>query len=404
MRDPLDDAPPVETRKAVTGVAVMLVGIALLVLARPSSWVTISIVIGLILTIMLHEAGHLVMAKRAGMKATEFFVGFGPRIWSFRKGETEYGVKAIPAGGYVRIIGMSNLEETDPQDEPRTYRAATTGKKLKVILAGVTVNLLIAYILFFVVIVGNGEFVPGHSIDSVQKGMPAAVVGLKPGDKVVAVDGNRITNWDELGKNVRPNAGQQITVTVVRHGEPLQVTVTPVKVDGVGKLGVVPNSVRHTYSVLEAIPQSFNWMGRATAATVGGLAKVFSPSGVEKYSKTVTNPNGKGSFSNQERPRSIVGIVADGGSIVGGSVWVLLVLLATINLFLALFNLIPLLPFDGGHAAVAIYESIASKVTGRAVRVDYRRLMPITAAVLVVVLALGLSTMYLDVRNIITGT
>lgn len=404
MRDPLDDAPPVETRKAVTGIAVIVLGIALLVLTRPSSWVTISIIVGLILTIMLHEAGHLIMAKRAGMKATEFFVGFGPRIWSFRRGETEYGVKAIPAGGYVRIIGMSNIEETDPEDEPRTYRAATTGKKLKVILAGVTVNLLIAYSLFFIVIVGNGEFKPGTSIDRVATASPAADAGLRSGDKIVAINGTRIRNWDDLGANVRPNAGTEITVTVLRHGHPVEVTATPEAVSGEGKLGVYPNSVRQTYSVLEAVPQSFSWMGRATAATVGGLAKVFSPSGVEKYSHTVANPNGKGSFSNDERPRSIVGIVADGGSIVGGSVWVLLVLLATINLFLALFNLIPLLPFDGGHAAVAIYEAIASKVKGQAVRVDYRRLMPITAAVLVVVLALGLSTMYLDVRNIITGT
>jgi membrane-associated protease RseP (regulator of RpoE activity) len=404
LRDPLDDAPPVETRKAVTGIAVIVLGIAFLVLARPSSWVTISIIVGLILTIMLHEAGHLIMAKRAGMKATEFFVGFGPRIWSFRKGETEYGVKAIPAGGYVRIVGMSNVEETDPEDEPRTYRASTTGKKLKVILAGVTVNLLIAYSLFFVVIVGNGEFKPGISIDRVATASPAAKAGLRSGDTFVAINGTRIRNWDDLGADVRPNAGTQITVTVLRHGHLVNVTATPEAVAGQGKLGVYPNSVRQTYSVLEAVPQSFNWMGRATAATVGGLAKVFSPSGVQKYSNTVTNPNGKGSFSNEERPRSIVGIVADGGNIVGGSVWVLLVLLATINLFLALFNLLPLLPFDGGHAAVAIYEAIASKVKGQAVRVDYRRLMPITAAVLVVVLALGLSTMYLDVRNIITGT
>ena len=404
MKDPLDDAPPVETKKAVTGIVVILVGIALLVLARPSAWVTISIVIGLILTIMLHEAGHLIMAKRAGMKVTEFFVGFGPRIWSFRRGETEYGIKAIPAGGYVRIIGMSNVEETDPADEPRTYRAATTGKKLKVILAGVTVNLLIAYILFFIVIVGNGEFKPGTSIAQVKAKSAAAAAGLKTGDKIVAIDGHQIRVWTDLGANVRPNAGKQLTVTVVRKGEAVNVTATPTKIEGQGVLGVYPNSVRQTYSVFEAVPQSFSWMGRATSATVGGLAKVFSPSGVEKYSKTVTSPGAKGSLSNEERPRSIVGIVADVGSIVGGSVWVLLVLLATINLFLALFNLIPLLPFDGGHASVAIYESIASKLTGRAVRVDYRRLMPITAAVLVVGLALGLSTMYLDVRKIITGT
>jgi membrane-associated protease RseP (regulator of RpoE activity) len=403
LKDPLDDAPPVETRKAITGIAVILIGIALLVLARPSAWVTISIIVGLVLTIMLHEAGHMIMAKRAGMKVTEFFVGFGPRIWSFRRGETEYGVKAIPAGGYVRIIGMSNVEETEPEDEPRLYRTATTANKLKTILAGVTVNLLIAYILFFIVIVGNGEFKPGTSLDRVIKDSPAAEAGLKSGDKIVAIDGVAIENWDDLGAGVRPNAGEPISITAERNGQLVEVTATPEDVAGEGKLGVYPNTVRETYTVIEAVPQSFSWMGRATAATVGGLAKVLSPSGVEQYGKTVTNPNGKESLSNEERPRSIVGIVADGGDIVGGSVWVLLVLLATINLFLALFNLIPLLPFDGGHAVVAIYESIASRMTGRKVTVDYRRLMPITAAVLVVVLALGLSTMYLDVRQIITG-
>jgi RIP metalloprotease RseP len=303
----------------------------------------------------------------------------------------------------VRIIGMSNVEETDPADEPRLYRTATTANKLKVILAGVTVNLLIAYILFFIVIVGNGEFKTGHTLDRVIAKSPAAAAGLKSGDKIIAVNGTPISSWDALGAHVRPNAGKEITVTALRNGHQIQVTATPENVSGEGKLGVYPNSVRQTYSVLEAVPQSFSWMGRATSATVGGLAKVFSPSGVEQYGKTVSNPNGKGSLSNEERPRSIVGIVADGGSIVGGSVWVLLVLLATINLFLALFNLIPLLPFDGGHAAVAIYEAVASKIQGRKVQVDYRRLMPITAAVLVVVLALGLSTMYLDVRQIITG-
>ena len=115
MRDPLDDAAPVETRKAVTGIAVIVVGIALLVLARPSAWVTISIIIGLILTIMLHEAGHLIMAKRAGMKATEFFVGFGPRIWSFRKGETEYGDQGDPR----RWLRPHHRHEQRRGDRPR---------------------------------------------------------------------------------------------------------------------------------------------------------------------------------------------------------------------------------------------------------------------------------------------
>ena len=405
MRDPLAtaDAPPVETKKAITGILVIVAGIVLLVLARPSIWVTLFLIVGLVLTIMLHEFGHFIMAKRAGMKVTEFFVGFGPRLWSFRVGETEYGIKAIPAGGYVRIIGMNNLEEIDPEDEPRAYKNASTANKLKTILAGVTVNLLIAYFLFFVVIVGNGEFKPGTSVDKVAKDSPAAVAGLEAGDRFVAINGTPIENWDDLGENVRPNADRPLTVTVERDGQTLDLTATPEAVAGEGKLGVYPNSVRETYTPLEAIPKSFAWMGRMSTEQVNALGKFFSASGVEKYSKTVTNPDGKESFTPEERPRSVVGIVADGGDLAGGNVWFLLLLLAMVNVFLALVNLLPLPPLDGGHAAVAIYEAVASKVKGRKVEVDYRKLMPVAAAVLVVFLAFGLSAMYLDIRGIFTG-
>ena len=122
--------------------------------------------------VMLHEAGHLIAARRCGMKATEYFLGFGPRLWSFQRGETEYGVKAIPAGGYVRIIGMSNLEEVDPADEPRTFRRGTTTHRLIVILAGVTVNILLAWLLFTVAIAGQGQLYEGPSttVDRVVAG------------------------------------------------------------------------------------------------------------------------------------------------------------------------------------------------------------------------------------------
>jgi RIP metalloprotease RseP len=148
VKDPLEDVQLTETRQQSFTVLAVILGL-LLLLFLTSPWVA-AIIVGLIAMVMLHEAGHYLAARRAGMKATEFFLGFGPRLWSFKRGETEYGVKALPAGGYVRIIGMSNLEEIAPEDEPRTFRRGTTAHRLIVILAGVTVNILLAWLLFTV--------------------------------------------------------------------------------------------------------------------------------------------------------------------------------------------------------------------------------------------------------------
>jgi membrane-associated protease RseP (regulator of RpoE activity) len=145
-------------------------------------------------------------------------------------------------------------------------------------------------------------------------------------------------------------------------------------------------------------------MGRMTADTARGFGRLFSPAGLERFGKNFTNDAPKaGSRAAQDRPVSALGIVYRGEKIVGGNAWNLLLLLGAINLIVALLNTIPLLPFDGGHAAVAIYEQIASKVRRREVRVDFRRLIPVTALVLAVFLTLGLSTMFLDLREIFTG-
>jgi membrane-associated protease RseP (regulator of RpoE activity) len=400
MQDPLGEAPPVETRKAVTGIVVILVGLALVVAVRPSLWVTMAIVVGLIVTIMLHEFGHYVMAKRAGMKVTEFFLGFGPRLWSFRRGETEYGIKAIPAGGYVRIIGMTNLEEVDPEDEPRTYRQSTFGKKISVVLAGIAVNLIIFVVLVFMVLTFNGQPELSTTFGSVAKGSPAAAAGIRAGDKVVSIDGRAIDSWDELGQVVRPRAGEPLEVVVVRDGARRSVTLTPEKVAGAGRIGVVSDIVTRHYSVPAAAGRSVTTLWTGTEQIGDALGKVFSPSGVERYSRTVADPNAKNGISADERPRSVIGIVADGGAIVGGNVWVLLALIACFNLFLALLNALPLPPLDGGHAAVAVYEKVASMVKGRRVQVDYRRVMPVAAVVVVFLLMFGLSAMYLDIRGL----
>ena len=206
MKDPLGDAPPVDSRRAILGVSVAIALFVVLIFVRPSMAMTVAIAIGLIFTIMLHEAGHLIAAKRGGMKATEFFVGFGPRLWSFRRGETEYGIKAIPAGGYVRVIGMTNLEEVEPEDEARTYRAAPYKRKMVMILAGVTVNLLLAYLFTFAILVGRGQDSVSTRIGSVSAESPAQIAGVKPGDRLLSIGGVEISDWDEVSPLVRAAA------------------------------------------------------------------------------------------------------------------------------------------------------------------------------------------------------
>jgi membrane-associated protease RseP (regulator of RpoE activity) len=398
MKDPLGDAPPVETRKAITGGVLMLLAVIVLIAVRPSLAVTVAIIVGLILTIMLHEWGHYIAAKKSGMKVTEFFLGFGPRIWSFRRGETEYGVKAIPAGGYVRILGMTNLEEVDPEDEARTYRQATVGKRLITVLAGIIVNLCLAMILIFTALTFHGPEKISTVIDQTSADSPARAAGIRSGDRITSINGTPIATWESIGPIIRRHKGEQLTITVLRDGKAATVRVTPAVIDGAARIGIVGTVVSSPLNPVAAVPKTFSTFGRGVSDTVGALGKVFSPSGLQRYSKTVTNS--KGGFSSQERPRSVVGIVADGGAIVGGDWWVLIGLLAAINVFVALFNLLPLPPLDGGHAAVAIYEGIASKVRGTRVRVDYQKLMPVAAAVVVMILLFGLSTIYLDLRSL----
>jgi membrane-associated protease RseP (regulator of RpoE activity) len=201
-----------------------------------------------------------------------------------------------------------------------------------------------------------------------------------------------------VGEHIRPSRGEELTFTVERNGRPVELVATPKMIDGAARVGISATVTNNPVAPLAAIPRSVTVMGEGVSETVGALGRVFSTSGLERYGKTVTNS--KGGFSDQERPRSVVGIVASGDDIVGGDWWVLLGLLASINVFVALFNLLPLPPLDGGHAAVAIYEGIASRIRGRRIRVDYQKLMPVAAAVVVVILVFGLSTIYLDLRSL----
>jgi membrane-associated protease RseP (regulator of RpoE activity) len=404
MKDPLEEAAVGVDRHAATRLLVAFVlGLVLLAILVPGSRTPLLIVVGIVLMVMLHEAGHYITAKKAGMKVTEFFLGFGPRLWSFRRGETEYGVKAFPLGGYVRIIGMSNLEQVDPEDEPRAYRNATYGKRLVVVLAGVTVNIMLALALFYVAIAGQGHVTNGPSttIYTVEHGSAAAAAGLRRGDTIVGVAGQSTPNWTALTHAIQSHANDAVEIDVKRDGRLVGLTATPRLQDDVGFLGVSPTNLVQPVGVLGAVPESFRSLGDVTSSAVAGIAHIFSPSGVSSYSKDFTSQAPKaGSTADLERPRSLVGIVDEGSQMVGGNLYALLYLLGGISLVLALFNLLPVLPFDGGHAVVVVYEWAASKITGRRVQVDYRKLMPVAAVVLMLLVTLSLSAMFLDVRQV----
>jgi membrane-associated protease RseP (regulator of RpoE activity) len=406
VRDFLEDtgAAEVSSHLATRILCVVLAGLVALAIFVPGSRTPLALIVGIILMVMLHEAGHYFTAKRAGMKVTEFFVGFGPRLWSFRKGETEYGVKAIPAGGYVRIIGMSNLEDIDPDDEPRTFREGTTRKRMTVILAGVTVNLLIAFVLFFVVIAGQGQISDGPSttVHSVEAGSAAADAGFRTGDKIVAINGHPIGSWDDLKSSIEHGGNQALNFTVRRNGADTEIIATPRVQGGQGFLGVSPDNKIRDVGIIEAVPETFKTFGNVASSFVTGLSDRLSPSGVSNSaSQSFTSAAPKvGSTADLNRPRSLIGIVDQGSQLVGTNVWAILWLLGAISMILALFNLIPLWPFDGGYAAIILYEWAASKIRHRRVQVDIRKVASVSAVLLLPLLFIAVSAMFLDIRQL----
>lgn len=395
-----------KTRSRVVLSLIVLFFLILLIDSQSRGYALVGL--GLMATIMLHEAGHFIAARWANMKATEFFVGFGPRIWSFKKGETEYGIKAIPLGGYVKIIGMTNLEEVHEDDEHRTYRRGHTLKKLVVILAGVTVNFILAYVLIFASLVGHG--VPKDEknakaiIESVDLGSAANKAGIKPNDKIVEFDGVKIKTFDILASEIKKQkVGDKVSVTIERDSKTLTKNVTlasGLNADGSKTnkpvLGIVRISEYEKVDVVTASKDSGVAVINVIKASSSGVTRLFSVSGLKRYSKTVV----EGDFERQDRPSSPAGIVDIGGQLVNQDIWTLLWLMAFINVFLGLLNLVPMLPLDGGHAVVAIYEGIASKIMKRRVQANFKILVPFASVFVGAVLLLSLTTLWLDILQI----
>lgn len=358
--------------------------------------------LALILFVTAHEAGHFLAAKAVGMKATEFFFGFGPRIWSTKKGETEYGFKWIPLGGYVRIVGMNPLEEVAPQDMGRTYREKKFWEKSVVVLAGVGLNFFMAFLLFYGIILVNGvadpqpvvdEVIPAIEVDGVEQETPAAEAGLEEGDVITAIGPYPITEWEDVTYALATVGPGPTTLEVERDGGSFTTDVdlvesTNAEGEVVGFLGVRPVDERYQPNPIEAIGMAGRNVWEGVAFTFGALGDMLKPSSLAQYVGVFF---GDVDIDDEIRPVSPIGIVAIGSQ--AESLVTLAGILALVNVILATINLLPLFPLDGGHFAVALYE----KITGREANV--RKLAPIAAAVIGLFAFLGFVAIVLDIVN-----
>ena len=390
-------------------------------------------IFGLLLMIFLHELGHYLTAKWSGMKVTEFFLFFGPKIWSFRRGETEYGIKLIPLGAYVRIIGMSNLDNEVPEaDEPRTYRQQSYPKRLLVVSAGSLMHFLQAIVLFFVAfsvlgISGGGELgerlgaeKPPVVVGSVTEGSGAAEAGVLKGDTVLSIAGGPVESFADVGPLVGDRAGDTVVVVVEREGAELTLNATlghreedPSK----GFLGIgnsdqpVPDVRANPLTgANHAIQMTAVGIKQTATSLVGFFVHDLGDFGrsVADGTSAEVPPVDSGSgdtgggrpvqAGDEKRLMSLPGIARIGASLADEGMGDFLLFFAFINLSLGVLNLLPMLPLDGGHVVIATYERIRS-IGGRRYMADVSRLIPLTYAVIMFFLVIGMSAIYLDIKD-----
>jgi membrane-associated protease RseP (regulator of RpoE activity) len=378
--------------------------------------------LALLLSVMLHEAGHFATAKAFGMKASRFFVGFGPTLWSFQRGETEYGVKAIPAGGFVKIEGMTALEEIAPEDEDRAFYKQPARQRVVVLVAGSFVHFIIAIVVVFGVLASTGQDpirAGGISVAQIAKCVTAAPSGacqagdpaspaagkLRPGDVLLTINGTKVSSsGDNFITTLQHSADKPVTITVKRAGQIKTVTITPIPltVSGktVGRIGVEDELDPQHVSVGEAFPRTFSLMGNfitSTGSAIGGIPHEVA--GILEGKPR--NPDGAASVVDVAR---VSGQISSSGASAGIIISNLLLIIAELNLFVGLFNLLPLLPLDGGHVGILLFEQARTKVYGAIGRrdpgrVDIMKILPLTYAVVAAFVGLSLILLYAGIAN-----
>ena len=363
--------------------------------------------IALLLSVMLHEFGHYITAKRFDMKVTEFFLGFGKRIWSYTRGETEFGIKAIPAGGYCRIEGMTPRDQMPVGEESRAFFGASTSRKLVVLGAGSFAHFLLGFLLIFSIFFGVGVNALLSDVTQVAPSSAAASAGFQVGDKIVAIDGKKVTDWYIDAKAISASQGKELTFTIERDGQELTLKAAPTYLASEKRymLGVVTKIGTKRESFITSINESARATALLTRESVKAL--IALPTKVPQLIRQT--------FGNEKRdPNGLVGIV--GAARVSGDavssnklnnterLGTFLLLIASLNIFVGLFNLLPLLPLDGGHMAVAIADEIRAffaRLRGkpRPAGIDVNVLTPITMSVFAVLAVLTAILLIADILN-----
>jgi membrane-associated protease RseP (regulator of RpoE activity) len=354
----------------------------------------------LLVVIPVHELGHMLVAKRYGFKVTEYFIGFGPRIWSFRRGETEYGIKGIPAGGYVKIAGMNPYESVAPEDLPRAYGSKPIWQRALVIVAGPASHLVMGAILYFALFAGYG--VPNEDVVVVESvapelgGLPspASEAGMRPDDVVVRVGDLEHPTQAQLGRYVtryaREHPGETLVYVVERDGRTISLPMVPrlIREDGITKGRVGFTLGLEPVSFPEAAWWGVRYTGKTVVIGVTSLDNIFGPEGVGRMVRLL--------FTDEPRrtgdAQTFVGVSRNVGSAGSRGDWgTILAYAGYVTIFIGIVNLIPLPPLDGGHLLLLAWE----KITGR--QVDYRRIVPVAATVIVVLSLFMVAALLLDI-------
>lgn len=384
--------------------------------------------LGICITVALHEAGHMLTARAFGMRVRRFFIGFGPKLWSFRKGHTEYGVAALPLGGFCDIAGMTSQDDYLTEEErPYAMYKKPWWQRVIVLSGGVAVNILLGFMILFVIAQTAGLPNPNADTRPVVSEVTCSAnqlangeveectgvgaggrAGIEPGDRILALNSEELDSFQQLREEVLVRPGETIVLDVERAGEVREISVELDSVQRLnngelveaGSIGLAqePLDIVEKHGFISAIPATWNYSMYMLDATVQGIMQF--PAKIPGVVASIF-----GAERDVEGPMSVVGASRVGGELVEANLWAaFFTMLASLNYFLALFNLIPLPPFDGGHIAVVLYERIRDffrKLSGKAAGgpADYTKLMPVTYVIAAALMSVAAIIIVADFVN-----